>query len=333
MDNKSELLEAVVQRLVNELCEEGHSECTLEQLRTCMSHNPAYFLHRYGFFITEAERESLFGELAEKDWLVRTELWRLRKQRGDSCCSQDKVVRNRRLAAFEHLVLRGQYFSDEQMELRDPLLYYRLWGRYASYLNTSELEQIRNNDASIFSYRARASDETISCEREQTVRNTIDEEATVRPLTDYLMEYFDAKDIVVKRMQQRRKERGGSVSNTKRRLLRSSSFGQMKEDIETEYINEQLIEQTSDEENESDISSWTLDDFQQSREELLITLRHRFLNGEDGAFFDYSTVDNNEQYDDWVDWIQKDIEERYFDAQEPERIFTMEEDNQSTTEE
>ncbi|EME32049.1 hypothetical protein Gasu2_11150 [Galdieria sulphuraria] len=331
MENNSERLE-IVQRLANELYEQGHSEETVEQLHSCLCDNPAYFLHRYGFFISEMERESLFGKLAEKEWLVKTELWRLRKQRGDSCSSQDNVVRNRRLAAMESLISRGQYFSDEQMELRDPLLYYRLWGRYASYLNSAELEQIRNHDAVIHAYPSRASEETFASKKKSQVVHHIPEKEPVRPLTHYLLEYFDAKNIVEKRMQQRRQEKkDSSVSGAKRRMLHSNTFGQMKDEMEREYIEEQLMEQASDEENESDISNWTLDDFQQSREELLVIMRQRFLNGHDATFFDYSSIDNNEDYDG-MEWIQNDIEERYFDGQEPERISTMDEDNHSTEE-
>lgn len=72
----------VVQRLEQQLKERGHlEELNFEQLVQCMHNNPAYFLHRYGAFLSETERQRLFGKLAEKDWMVRTELWRLRKQR------------------------------------------------------------------------------------------------------------------------------------------------------------------------------------------------------------------------------------------------------------
>jgi len=55
-------------------------------------------------------------------------------------------------------------------------------------------------------------------------------------------------------------------------------------------------------------------------------MRQRYLNDEDAAFLDYSTVDHNEEYDD-VDWVQNDIEEKYFDGQEPESVGIMEQDN------
>lgn len=254
--------------------------------------------------------------------------------RGRLCSSQHNIVRNRRLAALQDLYSEGQYFSDKQMERRDPLLYYRLWGRYASYLKSSELEQIRNNDSLAHIYPSKvnlsnASEEAaINKEISEDVVQSTRKGEPSRPLTDYLMEYFDAKDIVVKRMEQRREEK----DNTKTKRLSfgfHNAFGQMKS--ETEYVEEQLMEQASDEENEGDISQWTLEDFQQCREELIVAMRQRFLNGEDTAFFDYSTVDNNEHYD-WADWIQNDVEENYFDRQEPQRISFMEQDEHSTEE-
>jgi len=319
----------VVQRLEQQLKERGHlEELNFEQLVHCMHNNPAYFLHRYGAFLSETERQRLFGKLAEKDWMVRTELWRLRKQRGEPL--QSRVVKNRRLAALQELCSRGEYFSDEQMERRDPLLYYRLWGRYASYLSTSDWERIRSADeahilATPCLEQVDGGGNGATCNVRQDKKEEKKKEAITRPLTNYLMEYFDARDIVEKRMQQRRMEKSCGGSNAKRRAS-NTLFGHIKNDMETEYIHEQLMEQASDEENERQVANWTLEDFQQSREELLFMMRQRYLNGEDAAFLDYSTVDHNEEYDD-VDWVQNDIEEKYFDGQEPESVGIMEQDN------
>ncbi len=49
----------------------------------------------------------------------------------------------------------------------------------------------------------------------------------------------------------------------------------------------------------------------------------RFLMGEDIKFFDYSSVDNNEKYDD-IELINRDCEEKYFDEEEANDVSNSE---------
>ena len=46
-------------------------------------------------------------------------------------------------------------------------------------------------------------------------------------------------------------------------------------------------------------------------------MRERFLSGEDAPFFDYSTVDGDERYDD-TEQQGRDAEERWFDDSDEE---------------
>lgn len=52
------------------------------------------------------------------------------------------------------------------------------------------------------------------------------------------------------------------------------------------------------------------------REEFTSRMHQRFLDGKDGDF-DYSTVDDNPDFDN-LDIVARDEEERYFDEEEPE---------------
>ena len=51
--------------------------------------------------------------------------------------------------------------------------------------------------------------------------------------------------------------------------------------------------------------------------EFVSLMEERFIDGEDE--FDYKTVDNNEDYDDYS-IIDQDLEDKYFDDEEPENI-------------
>ena len=49
------------------------------------------------------------------------------------------------------------------------------------------------------------------------------------------------------------------------------------------------------------------------RREFVEMMQERFLRGEDGEFFDYSTVDDDPDLDD-LDQVSREAEEAYFDA-------------------
>ena len=60
----------------------------------------------------------------------------------------------------------------------------------------------------------------------------------------------------------------------------------------------------------------TEDERQMLRMEFEHIMQERFMEGEDKDFFDYSTVDSNEEFDDLKVRAQ-DEEEAYFDQEEP----------------
>jgi hypothetical protein len=60
----------------------------------------------------------------------------------------------------------------------------------------------------------------------------------------------------------------------------------------------------------------TLENREESRELLERLITEKFLAGE-GEDFDYTAVDEDEQYDDW-ETIEQDCREQYFDDEVPE---------------
>ncbi|CRL01107.1 CLUMA_CG014322, isoform A [Clunio marinus] len=49
------------------------------------------------------------------------------------------------------------------------------------------------------------------------------------------------------------------------------------------------------------------------REEFLGIMYSNFLSGKDSEFFDYDTVDKNEEYDDTLE-VEQDFEDKYFEG-------------------
>jgi len=99
-------------------------ESLAARIATLASSDPALFLERYGGVLSKSELAH-FDRLAS-DYEVR---WHLRalRQTHDERAQQ---VRNRRFRALAELESDGDFFSDHNMQLRAPQLYYQHVGRF-----------------------------------------------------------------------------------------------------------------------------------------------------------------------------------------------------------
>lgn len=84
------------------------------------------FLQRYGHLLSEKELDSLAESEDDSDITV------IVKSLKDSLVrnSSKSVVKNRRYQALQHLIKEGNYFSDCQMQSRNPLLFDQMVGQY-----------------------------------------------------------------------------------------------------------------------------------------------------------------------------------------------------------
>ncbi|XP_006901015.1 PREDICTED: coiled-coil domain-containing protein 97 [Elephantulus edwardii] len=245
--------------------------------------------------LTEHEKVAILSQLYHEKPLVFLERFRtgLREEhlacfshlrgdhRADFYCAEvarqgtarPRTLRNRRYAALRELIQGGEYFSDEQMRFRAPLLYEQYIGRY---LTQEEL-----------SARARApapqppksgSPSTPAC-----------------PLSDLLLQSYQEWEVQQRLLQQREEEEAC-----------------LEEEEEEDDSNEE------DDSSSRDSEAWVPDSEERLilREEFTSRMHQRFLDGKDGDF-DYSTVDDNPDFDN-LDIVARDEEERYFDEEEPE---------------
>ncbi|XP_004694198.1 PREDICTED: coiled-coil domain-containing protein 97 isoform X1 [Condylura cristata] len=180
-------------------------------------------------------------------------------------------LRNRRYAALRELIQGGEYFSDEQMRFRAPLLYEQYIGQY---LTQEELSS-------------------------RTPAGRLPEPGTpgtpACPLSDLLLQSFQERELQQRLLQQQEEEEA--------------------------CLEEEDEEDDGDEEGQrpgKDPEAWVPDSEERLilREEFTSRMHQRFLDGKDGDF-DYSTVDDNPDFDN-LDIVARDEEERYFDEEEPE---------------
>ncbi|XP_004620829.2 coiled-coil domain-containing protein 97 [Sorex araneus] len=247
--------------------------------------------------LTEPEKVAILGRLYREKPLVFLERFRtgLREEhlacfghlrgdhRADFYCAEvarqgaarpralHTRLRNRRYAALRELIQGGEYFSDEQMRFRAPLLYEQYIGQY---LSPEELSARTPGPARP---PPPGSPGSPAC-----------------PLSDLLLQSFQERELQQRLLQQQEEEEA------------------CLEEDEEEDSNEE------DQAANSDSESWVPDSEERLilREEFTSRMHQRFLDGKDGDF-DYSTVDNNPDFDN-LDIVARDEEERYFDEEEPE---------------
>ena len=93
-----------------------------------LKNKPSMFLTRYGKFLQEEDLQYFipYGS----DYVIDFQVKEV-KQMLDNAKNETKI-RNRRYEAMKKLMEEGEYFGDEEMKGRDPLLYEEMLGKYLS---------------------------------------------------------------------------------------------------------------------------------------------------------------------------------------------------------
>ncbi|XP_048848104.1 coiled-coil domain-containing protein 97 [Brienomyrus brachyistius] len=116
----------------------GEPDLTLEERRAALLEQyrskPLVFLERYQAHL-KPEHLGAFAHLSAD---CRTQYYGEEVRRRVSCQASKTSVKNHRYAALRALQQEGKYFSEEQMRVREPLLYEQYIGQY---LNEDELAE------------------------------------------------------------------------------------------------------------------------------------------------------------------------------------------------
>lgn len=87
--------------------------------------NPAVFLRRFGAYL-QAVDLAYFQDSTEDDYEIQFHIREIQHR----CSNAAVIVKNRRFAAMQELEVGGEYFSEEAMKRREPLLYEQMVGQY-----------------------------------------------------------------------------------------------------------------------------------------------------------------------------------------------------------
>ena len=243
--------------------QKGDPELTKQRkikiLSGILEDTPSAFLTRFGSILGERELD-YFHSIGDHEIQYHVEALRrevrLSKHRKN----------NRRLKAFSELSANTDYFTEEAMQERNPLLYEQTIGQY---LSEDEIEQ-RLADSS------KRSDCTLS--------SLILTNMNRKMVTDKLRRQIEAEECQIEE-----EDDDDDEEEEEKEIISSYSISADPHLAETE---KKLL-----------------------KHEFLIAMQQSFLRGED-TDFDYTSVDQNEMYDDFSA-IAQDDEDSYFDSEQP----------------
>ncbi|XP_068972495.1 coiled-coil domain-containing protein 97 [Bombus flavifrons] len=264
--------------------------------RNILKKSYCLFLSKFGHYMKK-EHLKLFENCKDEDYEVAYHWNRLQRYFNNSKRQTD--VRNRRYQALKTLIEKGEYFSETEMMKRNPLLYEHLIGQYM----TEEQKKLRDN---------------------------IDTKNIT--FVNLLMENIERDNIKMKQKLQEEEEQN---------VLEENDTDEEQEDIYDSKDNEEKTTywgKSSSLEDEIEHKNETVkkphciskSEKQVLKQEFVTNMYQSFLDGKD-LDFDYSTVDDNEAYDN-IDIRTQDEEDKYFDSESPETIGPTEDTNETETE-
>ncbi|XP_005095908.1 coiled-coil domain-containing protein 97 [Aplysia californica] len=245
--------------------------------------SPAKFLERFSQYLTQ--EDTAYFEDMKGDYMIDFYLKEISKRCADT---NHNMVKNRRYQALQKLVDEGEYFSQNEMKWRDPLLFEQMVGQYETEAE-QDAREIDRSDLKFSSILLKHMDAN-----------------TNKQLYDKMKEMEDGQD----------EEEEES----------SDEDDMEKNDTEGEMDEEEVEDLEKDRELEDDESEISEADRSHLKTEFLRIMQERFLSGQD-ANFDYGAVDSNTDYDS-LDILGHDAEEKYFDAEDPESRMSQESSDQ-----
>ena len=238
-----------------------------------LNKNPSQFLFQYGKFL-DNQMLKYFQESNKDDDKINLQIENFKKL-NDAKLSK-AIVKNRRFEALNRLISNGEYFSDSQMQIRNPLLFEQMVGRY---MNDQERDEV-------------------------AIENLLERHEKIS-FSSFLMEQIEKSHIEKKRLKQEEYENS---------LIEEEDSESDEEEDETEQNEENEENEQETEPNERYIKIDS-NEKNMLREEFKKIMYEKFLSGEDAEYFDYSKVDSNVEFDSKVE-DDRDEEDKYFDSEE-----------------
>ncbi|KAK4521967.1 bifunctional endoribonuclease/protein kinase ire1 [Mucor velutinosus] len=286
----------------------------LIQIQATLHKDPALFLSKWGRYLSQNSLR-LFQRIQgnyEVDFYLDSLLY---QQEGESSSPQQQqqqqqsasqphkksamqlLAQNRRYKYLQQELRGSDYYSDESIQLREPVLYNQFIGQY---IPARERAKPFDNDMTLVNRIFSNMDRKFVDDHlyEQKIK---DEEQFEEEEEEEEEEEDDDDDEDEEDDEEDEMEKSTPVVLTKQKG---------KEDVE---MKEATLSDKDEEEDEDKHTEADVEYRDEQRAELIRLLEEKFLAGKDE--FDYDQVDYNEDYDDFQQ-LEQDIHDRYFDEDE-----------------
>lgn len=274
-------------------------ELTFEEKKTIarnlLQKSHCLFLAKFGYHLCE-EHLKYFDKSKKDDYEISYHINRL--QRHFNNVTRQRDIKNKRYEALKKLIEEGEYFSESEMMKRNPLLYEHLVGQYL----TEEQKQTRDNIDMKNATFVHLLMENI--ERDWVKKR---EELQKEEEKDNLIEEDDTDNT-----DNGTNDDYSSEESDTKAIRENSPWGELPTKQVAKINENKKIRVNKHKHKISNEEKEIL------KEEFLTNMYQSFLDGKD-LDFDYSTVDDNEAYDN-VDLRSQDEEEKYFDSESPGTI-------------
>ncbi|KAL9560135.1 hypothetical protein MBANPS3_000099 [Mucor bainieri] len=285
----------------------------LIQIQATLHKDPALFLSKWGRYLSQNSLR-LFQEIQgnyEVDFYLDSLLYRQDEESSSPQQLQQNtsqpykksamqlLAQNRRYKYLQQELRDSDYYSDESIQLREPVLYDQYIGQY---IPAKERTKPFDNDMTLVNRIFSNMD-----------RKFVDDHLYEQKIQDE--EQFEEEEEEEEEEDEEEMEKSTPVVLTKKKG---------KEDVEMEEAALSSEDKEEDEDPQRDIDGDDGDDTEadpefrkEQRAELIRLLEEKFLAGKDE--FDYDQVDFNESfYQDYDDLqqLEQDIHDRYFDEDE-----------------
>lgn len=277
-----------------------------DHLANLLRRDAAVFLERYGKSLNSVELQEF--EILQDDYEVNWHLKSLQSAMNPSAEDQRSraaTVQNRRLAYMNRLVQDGQYFSEDSMRMRAPLMHYEHVGQFQdpAVRDPAVRPGERFSDTLI-----RRSEEAYIQQRlrEERVEAGIpvEEPAVVRIQEDEESEFEEEYDTESEDEEQTPQE------NERTQNTASQPTDAQAEDARPSE--EEMVEGEAT--TASDGQYLSEAELADKMEDFTRVMQEKFLAGMDGEHVDYGRIDNDSALDDdWMPEITRDAEDKYFD--------------------
>lgn len=168
----------------------GEPNLTVEEKKQLLfeqyNSKPVVFLERYHAHLKPEHLEA-FSHVSSD---CRTQYYCTEVQKRASSSANKMRVRNHRFAALRALQKEGQYFSEEQMRFREPLLYEQYIGQYLS-----EEEILQRSEEAMQKGPTGLSDLLINCYQEKELQKRMQEEQSREDCVEQEEEEEDEKPM------------------------------------------------------------------------------------------------------------------------------------------